>query len=87
MGSMAKGRQGPEDPAQAAFRVIRTALGEIPKEDPPETGKDPAAVALGRKGGLMGGKIRAANMTPEERSEAARKAVNARWEKKEDPSA
>jgi hypothetical protein len=79
LGTMAKGKQGPEDFAQAAFRVVRTALGEIPKEEPPESGKDPAAVALGRKGGLKGGKARAANMTPEERSEAARKAVQSRW--------
>lgn len=41
--------------------------------------KDPAAVALGRKGGKKGGPARAASMTPEERSESARKAVLARW--------
>lgn len=40
--------------------------------------KDPAAVALGRKGGLA----RAKKMTPEQRSEAARKAVSARWRKR-----
>ena len=43
--------------------------------------KNPAAVALGRKGGKKGGKARAAKMTPEERSESARKAVQARWAK------
>lgn len=43
--------------------------------------KNPAAVALGRKGGLKGGHARAASMTPEERSESARKAVQARWDK------
>ena len=43
--------------------------------------KNPAAVALGRKGGKKGGFARAAAMTAEERSEAARKAVQARWEK------
>jgi len=43
--------------------------------------KNPAAVALGRKGGLKGGFARAAKMTPEERSESARKAVQARWAK------
>jgi hypothetical protein len=43
--------------------------------------KNPAAVALGRLGASKGGKARAANMTPEQRSESARKAVNARWEK------
>jgi hypothetical protein len=47
----------------------------------PNTEKDPAAVALGRKGGLKGGPARAAKMTPEERRESARKAVLARWEK------
>ena len=39
-------------------------------------------VKMGRKGGKIGGKIRAANLTDEERSEAARKAVRARWAKK-----
>lgn len=43
--------------------------------------KDPAAVALGRKGGLKGGHVRAAKMTAEERAESARKAVLARWAK------
>jgi hypothetical protein len=38
-------------------------------------------VKMGRKGGKKGGSIRAANMTAEERSEAARKAVQARWER------
>ncbi len=44
--------------------------------------KNPAAVALGKLGGSKGGKARAAKMTPEERSESARKAAKARWEKK-----
>jgi len=43
--------------------------------------KDPAAVALGRKGGKKGGLARAAGMTPAQRSESARKAVQARWTK------
>jgi hypothetical protein len=41
--------------------------------------KNPAAVALGRKGGKKGGPARAAKLTPEQRSESARKAVQARW--------
>jgi len=45
----------------------------------PEKKKDPAAVALGRRGGLKGGKARAAKMTAEERAESARKAAQARW--------
>jgi hypothetical protein len=43
--------------------------------------KNPYAVALGRKGGLKGGPARAANMTPQQRSESARNAVMARWAK------
>jgi hypothetical protein len=41
--------------------------------------KNPAAVALGRKGGRKGGPARAAKLTPKQRSESARKAVQARW--------
>jgi hypothetical protein len=43
--------------------------------------KNPNAVALGKLGGSKGGKIRAARLTPRERSEIARKAVQARWAK------
>jgi hypothetical protein len=43
--------------------------------------KNPHAVALGRKGGRKGGPARAANMTPEQRTESARNAVVARWAK------
>jgi hypothetical protein len=43
--------------------------------------KNPAAVSLGRKGGTKGGPARAAKLTPEQRSESARKAVQARWSK------
>ena len=54
--------------------------GEQPAAEEPDTsGKDPAAVALGRLGGLKGGKARAAKLTPEQRSEIAKKAAAARW--------
>jgi hypothetical protein len=43
--------------------------------------KNPHAVALGRLGGLKGGKARTAKLSPQERSELARKAVQARWAK------
>lgn len=43
--------------------------------------KDRAAVALGRKGGKKGGPARAAKLTPAQRSESARNAVQARWAK------
>ena len=67
----------PVDVNELAKRLVDEATGDAEKTAPPE--KDPAAVALGRKGGLKGGKARAAKLTPEERSEAARKAALARW--------
>ncbi len=70
----------PRDANQLAKSIVDLSTGEAEEENPDE-GKDPAAVALGRKGGLKGGKARAANMTKEERSEAAKKAAQARWGK------
>lgn len=43
--------------------------------------KNPHAVALGKKGGRKGGLQSAANMTPEQRKERARNAVQVRWKK------
>ena len=51
-------------------------------QDPSDEELRELARILGRRGGLKGGKARAAKMTPEERSESARKAVQARWAKK-----
>jgi hypothetical protein len=68
----------PRDPNQLAKAVVDFATGQR-EPDPPAHEKDPAAVSLGRKGGLIGGKVRAANMTPEERADSARKAALARW--------
>ena len=73
-----RSRKRPRDVNELAREIVDEATGEQPKSDPNE-GKDPAAVALGRRGGLKGGKARAASMTPEERSEAARRAAQKRW--------
>lgn len=73
----------PKDPNQLAKLIADIATGEVRPVDPNE-GKDPNAVALGRKGGLKGGKARAAKMTPEQRSEIAKRAAAARWAKKKD---
>jgi hypothetical protein len=70
----------PRDPNELARQLVDEATGEAPKYDPDE-GKDPAAVELGRRGGKIGGKARAAKMTPEQRSEAAKKAARARWDR------
>jgi hypothetical protein len=51
------------------------------KQPTPE--KNPAAVALGRLGGLKGGKARAAMLTPDQRSEIAQRAAKQRWTKRE----
>lgn len=75
-----RSRKRPADLNQLAKMVTDLATGEAVEPDPAE-GKNPAAVELGRKGGLKGGKARAASMTPEQRSEAARKAAAARWQK------
>jgi len=48
-----------------------------------EEGKNPAAVSLGRLGGLKGGKARALKLSAEERKEIARKAASVRWQKGE----
>ncbi len=45
--------------------------------------KNPAAVALGRLGGAVGGKARAAKLTPAKRSAIAKKAAQSRWKKKD----
>jgi len=76
---MSERKKRPLDANKRAFDIVRESVGEAPPE--PESNKNPAAVALGRLGGLKGGKARAAKMTPEERSEAARKAAEARWGK------
>jgi hypothetical protein len=72
----------PRDPNQLAKSIIDIATGEKPDRDP-DAGKDPAAVALGRKGGLKGGAARAASLTPEQRSDTAKRAAKARWTTKD----
>jgi hypothetical protein len=70
----------PRDPNQLAKAVVDVATGER-EPDPPKPVKNPAAVELGRMGGLIGGKARAASLTPEQRRDSARKAALARWGK------
>ncbi len=77
---MPKGPRGEKRPADVignAVHVMRIATGEAEEEvaTPESEGKDPAAAAMGRKGG----KARAEGMTPERRAEIARKAAAKRW--------
>lgn len=72
-----------KDVNQRAFDVVRRATDEDRDEDQDqdEPKKNEAAVALGRLGGLKGGKARAAKLSPARRREIARKAAAARWKK------
>lgn len=83
----------PRDINQLAKFVVDLATGEPhrlpgPEQEaspiPQDREKDPAAVSLGRRGGLKGGKARAEKMTKKELSESARNAANARWGNKSD---
>lgn len=69
------------DFSQLAKRIVDQATGEIPKDELPEPPKEKnaAAVALGKLGGKVGGKARAAKLTPERQSDIGKKAAAARW--------
>jgi len=65
---------------QLAHAIVETATDETPQKPEPET-KNPHAVALGRLGGLKGGKARAEKLAPKQRRLIAIKAATARWKK------
>lgn len=75
---MPKRSSKPRDLNSMAAAIVAQATDPEDTGDPYE-GKNPAAVELGRLGGQKGGRARAAKLTPEERSEAARRAAAARW--------
>ena len=58
----------------------------MPEEEPPDPTKNPAAVTLGRLGGLKGGKARAESLTPAKRKAIAKKAADKRWAAKYNPT-
>lgn len=62
------------DPNVAAFQIVQEIIEKAEAQ-----GKDPLAVALGRRGGLLGGRARADKLTPEQRRDSAKKAAAARW--------
>jgi methenyltetrahydromethanopterin cyclohydrolase len=65
---------------QLAYAIVQAATDEsVPTEE--HSDKNPHAVALGRLGGLKGGKARAEALTPERRKEIAKKAIETRWKK------
>jgi len=75
-------KKRPRDISQLAASIVAEATGEEqPQEEPTEKEKNPHAQALGKLGGLKGGKARADKLTPERRKEIALKAASARWNK------
>lgn len=72
-----RSKKRPRDVNQLARQIVDEATGET--EPRPEPTKDPAAVELGRKGGLKGGPARAAKLSARKRQQIAKKAAQARW--------
>jgi hypothetical protein len=74
---MPKRSSTPKDINQLAASILRAATqqAEVPQEDEIKR----VMRAMGRMGGLKGGKARAASLSPSERARIARKAAKARW--------
>ncbi len=73
-----RSRKRPTDLNALAASIVADATDEE-KPEPAEDTRDPAAVALGRKGGLKGGRARADKLTATQRSDSARAAAARRW--------
>jgi hypothetical protein len=73
----------PRDPFQLAKLIGDIATGQI--VDRVEDGKNEAAVARGKLGGIKGGKSRANKLSKKKRVSIAKKAINTRWKKKAAP--
>ena len=67
-----RGERRPTDPNRLGHKIIQIATGEEEDSVPPDQY---------RQGGLAGGAARSEKLSPEQRSEIARKAAKARWEK------
>jgi len=72
-------KKRPRDINQLAKYIVDLSTGEAEETETEKPEKNPAAVSLGRLGGLKGGKARAASLTPKQRSEIAKKAAQTRW--------
>ncbi len=75
-----KKKKRPRDISQLAASIVAEATGERGEEETPSN-KNPHAVALGRLGGLKGGKARAQKLSVKQRKEISQKAAKARWSK------
>jgi hypothetical protein len=75
-------RKPQQDINQLAAAILGAATSEKPRLQTETLAKNPAAVTLGRLGGLRGGNARAAKLSAKKRTEIAKKAADARWAKK-----
>ena len=78
---MAKWSSKPTDLNKRAAAIVAQSVDPEDEGDDPYKGKNPHAVELGRLGGKKGGKARAAKLTAKQRSDIARKAARAKWDK------
>ena len=72
-------KRSSSDINETAFSIVQQSTGQAAPVPPPVPAKNPAAVALGRLGGLKGGKARAASLSSKARKEIAKRAAAARW--------
>lgn len=79
---MARKPQRPRDVNQLGKLIVDLATGAA-TEPSADDGKNPAAVALGRLGGLKGGKARAASLSGKKRTAIAKKAAAVRWKQRD----
>jgi hypothetical protein len=76
----------PRDPVELGKLIGDILTGQVEdvaEATPPDPTKDQAAVSLGRKGGLKGGRARADSLTPEQRKKIAQDAAKKRWAKQD----
>jgi len=73
-------KRPPKDTNQLAKYILDVSTGDAEKIEPPK--KDPAAVELGRRGGLKSAETRSRRLSPTKRKAIAKKAAKVRWSKK-----
>lgn len=79
---MPKRSSKPRDINKLAFAIVQQATGEATPQPEETPTKNPAAVALGKLGGLKGGAARAKSLSAQRRSAIAKKAAAVRWRAK-----
>lgn len=78
---MEKKKKKQRDIAEIAYQTLQEVTSSQDTTPKPTLEKNPAAVALGRLGGLKGGPARAKRLSSKKRQEIARKAAKTRWKK------